>query len=137
MSERESQYTPEQRESMRQKSDLLAAGGYAIIPHDIYRVILPELNAKYDGRLARDCIVLYGYLHAYTSGETGKAAYLWAYPTVDQIVEDTGIKRNRVKPLADVLEAEGLLLARKIPWNGHTRKLYMPMYRRKGDDEMA
>ena len=133
MSEKVTKLSAEQVEALRQKESLLARGSYAVIPHDIYRVILPELNAKYDGRLARDCIVLYGYLHAYVNGTSGKSEYLWAYPSVDQIVADTGIKRNRVKPLADVLEAEGLLITRKIPWYGNTKKMYMPQYIRRDD----
>lgn len=123
----------DQVEATRQKEYVLESGnkvGYATIPHDIYRVVLPDLNAKYDGRVARDCIILYGYFHAYTHGTNSNDEYLWAYPTVDQIVEDTGVKRNRIKPLVDVLEAEGLVITRKIPWNGNTKKLYMPLYLR-------
>lgn len=128
MSIRNPKLTAEQIEALRQKERVLNGVGYAVIPHDIYRKVLPELTAKYDGRTARDCIVLYGYMHAYTNGTTGKEAYLWAYPTVDQIVADTGIKRNRVNPLITLLESEGLVITRKIPWYGHTKKMYMPLY---------
>lgn len=118
-----------QTEALRQKEALLESGGYATTPHDIYRKVLPELTAKYDGRTARDCVILYGYMHAHVNGQSGGDAYMWAYPTVDKIVEDTGIKRNRIKGLTDILEAEGLILTKKIPWYGHTKKLYMPLYR--------
>ncbi|NYV67576.1 hypothetical protein HYI36_20060 [Bacillus sp. Gen3] len=118
-------------EALRQKESVLAAGGYAVVPHDIYRVVLPELTAKYDGRTARDCVLLYGYLQAHVNGESGGEAYMWAFPTVDKIVEDTGIKRNRVKPLTDILESEGLLVTRRIPWYGHTKKMFMPLYHRQ------
>ncbi|MDH5159835.1 hypothetical protein [Heyndrickxia oleronia] len=118
-------------EALRQKESVLAAGGYAVVPHDIYRVVLPELTAKYDGRTARDCVLLYGYFQAHVNGESGGEAYMWAFPTVDKIVEDTGIKRNRVKPLTDILESEGLLVTRRIPWYGHTKKMFMPLYHRQ------
>lgn len=120
--------TPEQTEALRQKEYVLNSVAYAVIPHDIYRKVLPELNAKYDGRTARDCVILYGYIHAYVNGTSGNEAYLWAYPTVDKIVEDTGIKRNRVNPLITIMESEGLVITRKIPWYGHSKKLYMPLY---------
>jgi hypothetical protein len=121
----------EAAEALRQKEHVLLVGSYAIIPHDIYRSLLPELKAKYDGQTARDCIILYGYMHAYTNGQSEGSAYMWAFPTLDQIVEDTGIHRNRVKGLTDILVHEGIMLTKKIPWYGHTKKMYMPLYERK------
>jgi hypothetical protein len=118
-------------EALRQKEHVLSVGSYAIIPHDIYRKLLPDLKAKYDGQTARDCVVLYGYMHAYTNGQSEGNAYMWAFPTVDQIVEDTGIHRNRIKGLTDILVHEGVMMTKKIPWYGHTKKMYMPLYERK------
>lgn len=118
-------------EALRQKDRLLAEGKYAVIPHDIYRRLLPELKAKYDGQTARDCVVLYGYMHAYTNGQSEGSAYMWAFPTLEQIVEDTGIHRNRVKKLADILAHEGVMKTKKIPWYGHTKKMYLPLYERR------
>jgi len=116
-----------------QKQRVLDAGGYSVIPHDIYRKVLPELRDNYDGQTARDCVLLYGYLHAYVNGQSGGDAYMWAYPTVDQIVEDTGIHRNRVSKLSDILVAEGLIKTERIPWYGHTKKMYLPLFTRKYD----
>jgi hypothetical protein len=121
----------EASEALRQKDHVLSAGSYAIIPHDIYRKLLPDLKAKYDGQTARDCVVLYGYMHAYTNGQSEGSAYMWAFPTVDQIIEDTGIHRNRIKGLTDILVHEGIMMTKKIPWYGHTKKMYMPLYERK------
>ena len=124
MSER---LSDEQREYLRQKEAALV-GKYVPVPHSIYRELLPELKAKYDGQTARDCLTLYMYMHAYTDGQSEGSAYLWAFPNVEQIVEDTGIHRNRIKKLTDILESEGVLVTKKIPWYGHTKKLYMPLY---------
>lgn len=121
--------TEEQRRHVSQKADVLN-GSYTPIPHELYREVLPDLVAKYDGQTARDCLVLYGYMHAYTNGASAGAAYLWAYPTVKQIREHTGIHGDRIKRLVDILASEGLLVTRKIPWYGHSKKMYMPMFRR-------
>lgn len=122
----------EQLESMRQKERLLQ-GGYAPIPHFIYRELLPELKAKYDGQKARDCLTLYMYVHAYVNGQSEQQAYLWAFPNVTQIAEDTGIHKDRIKGLFDILVSEGVMITRKIPWYGHTKKMYMPLYERSGN----
>ena len=118
----------EQREAVRQKEYVLSKGKYATIPHSLYQRVLPELTAKYDGQTARDCVFLYTYMHAYVHGSSGKTEYMWAFPTVKKIREDTGIHGDRIKGLFDILESEGLILTRKIPWHGHTKKMYMPLY---------
>lgn len=121
----------EAAEALRQKERLLAAGKYAIIPHDVYRSLLPELKAKYDGQTARDCVVLYGYMHAYTNGQSEGSAYMWAFPNVVQIADDTGIHKDRIKGLIDILVSEGVMQTKKIPWYGHTKKMYLPLYERR------
>jgi hypothetical protein len=123
--------TEEQREAIRQKEYVLASGnkvGYSPIPHSLYQRILPELSAKYGGQTARDCVFLYTYLHAFVNGNSSKTEYMWAFPTVKKIREDTGIHGDRIKGLSDILEAEGLIITRKLPWYGHTKKMYMPLY---------
>ncbi|MDQ0154925.1 hypothetical protein [Robertmurraya andreesenii] len=122
------------KEALRQKESVLASGGYAVVPHDIYRVLLPELKAKYGGQTARDCVVLYGYMHAYTNGQSEGGAYMWAFPSVAQIAEDTGIHKDRIKGLIDILVSEGVMVTRKIPWHGHAKKMYMPLYERMAPD---
>lgn len=124
----EENLTAEQREVLRQKNVILESGGYTPIPHEIYREVLPSLVSKYDGQTARDCLTLYMYLHAHVNGETGKDAYLWAFPTVKQMREDTGIHGDRIKKLVDILVDEGLLETRLVPWKGNVKKMYMPFY---------
>lgn len=121
----------EAAEAKRQKEGVLSAGSYAIIPHDIYRKLLPELKDKYDGQTARDCVILYGYMHAYTNGQSEGHAYMWAFPNVTRVAEDTGIHKDRIKGLVDILVSEGVMVTKKIPWHGHTKKMYMPLYERK------
>ncbi|MBT2682646.1 hypothetical protein [Bacillus sp. ISL-37] len=118
-------------EVLRQKDYVLNKNngiGYAPIPHNIYRKLLPQLKAKYDGQTARDCLFLYGYFQANVNGQSEGSAYMWAFPNVVQIAEDTGIHKDRIKGLVDILESEGLLVSRRIPWYGHTKKMYMPFY---------
>lgn len=117
--------------AIRQKDHLLTVGSYAVIPHDIYRSLLPELKTKYDGQTARDCVLLYGYMHAYVNGQSEGNAYMWAFPSVKQIRDDTGIHGDRIKGLIDILVIEGVMVTKKIPWYGHTKKMYLPLYERK------
>ncbi|MDQ0174391.1 helix-turn-helix domain-containing protein [Bacillus chungangensis] len=128
--------TKEQREVLRQKECLLSGNdvGYTPIPHDIYRKLLPELKAKYDGMTARDCVLLYGYLQAYVNGQNSSTTYMWAYPSVKQISSDTGIHKDRIKPLVDILEKEGVLISKMVSYRGHLKKMYMPLYERKSPD---
>lgn len=119
--------TEEQRMALRQKDAVLDRGTYATIPHKLYREELVRLGESYSKADARDMVFLYTYLHAYVNGTVGKTAYMWAFPNVAQIAKETGIHKDRIKPLVDAMEAEGLLLTRKIPWYGNTKKMYMPL----------
>ena len=128
-----SDLSPEQQKVLRQKERVLSKEngvGYTPIPHWIYRELLPGLNDKYDGPTARDCLTLYMYLHAHVNGQSGNATYMWAFPTVAQIIKDTGIHRNRLKKLCDILVAEGVITTKKVPWHGHMKKMYMPLFER-------
>lgn len=117
----------EQAEASRRKESVLASGLYTPIPHRLYREILPDLQRKYGARDARDAIFLYTYLHAYVNGQSDKDVYMWAFLTVDQIVEGTGIDRNRVKPLCDILENEALLRTEMKRTATGRKKFYMPL----------
>jgi hypothetical protein len=121
------------KKAQEQKERLLAGDkGYAPIPHWVYRDWLPELKDKYDGQTARDCVILFGYMHAYANGQSGGDAYMWAFPNVVQVAQDTGIHKDRIKKLVDILVNEGVMQTRRIPWYGHTKKMYLPLYEREG-----
>ena len=119
--------TKEQAEAIRRKQAVLDGGMYTPIPHGLYREKLPQMQAEYGKTDARDALFIYGYLHAYVNGESDKDVYLWTYLTVDQIVERTGIDRNRVKPLCDILEKEGLLRTEMKRTATGRKKFYMPL----------
>jgi hypothetical protein len=121
------EHSDDQRKYLRQKDEVLR-GRYTPIPHDIYRELMPALKDKYDGQTARDCLVLYMYVHAYTNGQSEGTAYLWAFPSVKQIRRDTGIHGDRIKGLFDILVAEGVMVVKYIPWYGHSKKMYMPLF---------
>jgi hypothetical protein len=111
----------------KRKADLLARGGYAPIPHAICRDILPELKTKYDGQTARDALFLFFFLSSYVNGSSENDAFMWAFPNVEQIVSSTGIHKDRVKKLIDILVSEELLETTMIIYHGNTKKLYLPL----------
>lgn len=116
--------------AIQQKETVLerGRGGYSPSLHDLFRVQLRELGAKYDKVTARDAIFLLLYLHAYANGTESNDYYMWAFPTVAQIRKDTGIHGDRIKPLCKILETEGLLIKKKIPWRGNSKSVYLPLY---------
>lgn len=116
--------------AVKQKADVLESGrgGYSPSLHSLFRIHLKELGDKYKKNDARDAIFLLLYLHAYVNGTESNDFYMWAFPTVKQIREDTGIHSDRIKPLCRILEVEGLLITKKIPWAGNTKKLYLPLF---------
>ncbi|WP_427052379.1 hypothetical protein [Paenibacillus sp. TC-CSREp1] len=116
--------------AVRQKAKVLESehGGYSPSLHSLFRVHLKELGDKYKKNDARDAIFLLLYLHSYVNGTESNDFYMWAFPTVKQIREDTGIHSDRIKPLCQILEIEGLLITKKIPWAGNTKKLYLPLF---------
>lgn len=117
----------EQAECIRRKNDVLSKGSYTPIPHDLYRRRLVDMHVKYDKRDVRDALFIYGLLNAYVNGESDKEYYLWSFLTVNQIADMTGIDRNRIKPLCDLLEAEGLLVTHVMRTPTGRKKFYMPM----------
>ncbi|MDR9748810.1 hypothetical protein [Paenibacillus taichungensis] len=116
--------------AVKQKTKVLESehGGYSPSLHSLFRDHLKELGVKYQKNDARDAIFLLLYLHAYVNGTESNDFYMWAFPTVKQIRMDTGIHGDRIKPLCRILEVEGLLITRKIPWNGNTKKLFLPLF---------
>ncbi|WP_328208176.1 helix-turn-helix domain-containing protein [Brevibacillus laterosporus] len=116
------------RRADAQKQRVLEDGGYAPIPHPIYREILAKLVKEYKGATARDALTLYMYLHSYVNGTATNDWYMWAFPTVEQIRKDTGIHQDRIRSLSQILEAEGLLITTFIPWQGNRKKMYLPLY---------
>lgn len=116
--------------AVKQKANVLESGqgGYSPSLHSLFRVHLRELNEKYEKNKARDAIFLLLYLHAYVNGTESNELYMWAFPTVKQIREETGIHGDRINSLCKILESEGLLITKMVPWKGNTKKLYLPLF---------
>ncbi len=119
--------TREQAEALSRKQAILDRGLYAPIPHDLYREKMPAMHDKYDKQDVRDALFIYAFLQAYVNGESDKDVYMWAFLTVKQIAEKTGIDRNRVKPLCDILEIEGLVKTEMKRTATGRKKFYLPL----------
>jgi len=117
----------EQAEALRRKQAVLDRGLYTPIPHELYREKMPEMQARYDKQDVRDALFIYTFLQAYVNGQSEKDVYMWAFLTVKQIAERTGIDRNRVKPLCDILENESLLKTETKRTATGRKKFYMPL----------
>lgn len=117
----------EQAEALRRKQAVLDHGLYTPIPHELYREKMPEMQARYDKQDVRDALFIYTFLHAYVNGQSEKDVYMWSFLTVRQIAEMTGIDRNRVKPLCDILENEGLIKTEMKRTATGRKKFYMPL----------
>lgn len=117
-------------ESAKRKAYAMAKdnglSGNAPIPHDLWRRLIP-IAKEYDKGNAT-IAQLYSYLLAYVNGQTENDRYMSAFTSVERIADETGIGRNRLKRLSDVLEAVGLLRT-AYDYTGNKReKLYYPMY---------
>jgi len=107
-----------------QKKDVLEDGGYLPVPYQVYRSLLPELVKKH-GSKARDALTVLFYLHAYVNAKSG-----WAYPNFEDVVKDTGIHRNRIKKLIELLEEEGLVKTETFSYKGKPKRRYLPYFKR-------
>ena len=120
-------------EAKQRRDYALANGNNGMIPHDLWRRIIP-IAREFDRGLA-DMALLYSYLIANVNGQPENDRYMSAFPSVVIIVKETGIGKNRVAPLSDALEAVGLL-STTYDYTGNKRdKLYYPQYYSSLTDE--
>ena len=120
------------------KKELLDMENYEVYNRDLLRKVFPRIIAEHDSQFdrkqrkpqIRDIIALYYYLLSYVSGvhtlENGSPnpKFGAAFPAVKTISADLGIAEKRIRHLADILEANGLLRQKPI-WDG---KLYFMSY---------
>ncbi len=100
--------------------------GYGIVPHDLWRRIIP-IARQYD-KGNGDMATLYSYLVANVNGQPENDRYMSAFKSVETIAAETGLSRNRIAPLSNALEAVGLLKT-VYDYTGNKReKLYYPQY---------
>jgi hypothetical protein len=112
-------------------------GGYFMAPYELYREHLANWIEAHGARKAHAAVVLYGYLHSYTSGEKKSDVHMWAYPTTKQITADTGIGKNTLTDVLQILIDAGLVVTNMKTWNGKDKKLYLPLYYPKHPAEGA
>jgi hypothetical protein len=100
--------------------------GYSTVPHDLYRRLVPI--AREYGKSNVDIVPLYMYLLSNVNGRRDNDRYMSAFTSVERIATDTGIGRNRIARLSNVLEAVGLLKTAYDYTSNKREKLYFPMY---------
>lgn len=122
------------KEFALQKENGLTGNG--MIPHELWRRLIP-IAREYGGKKVADIALLYSYLIANVNGQRDNDRYMSAWTSVETIVAETGIGKNRVAGLSDVLEAVGLLKT-AYDYTGNKRnKLYYPQYYSElSDDEI-
>jgi acetate kinase len=116
--------------SMRKNNGL---SGNAPIPHDLYRRLVPIAREYEKGNA--DMVLLYTYLLANVNGKKDNDRYMSAFTSVDRIAADTGIGRNRIAKLSNVLEAVGLVKTAYDYASNKRDKLYFPQYYSELSDE--
>lgn len=113
------------------KRQLLDGNNYEMYNLDLMRKVFPRIIADHDAVLGRkqnkpqirDIVTLYFYLLSYVDGKhtredgTPSERFGAAFPSIQRIVTDLGVAEKRVKKLADILEANGLIRQRQR-WNG-------------------
>lgn len=113
------------------KQQLLNANNYEMFQLDLMRKVFPRIIAEHDAAYRRkqrkpqirDIITLYFYLLSYVDGThtrkdgTANDRFGASFPSIAKITADLGIAEKRIKPLADILEANGLI-RQKVVWNG-------------------
>ncbi|KMJ58096.1 hypothetical protein AB685_14925 [Bacillus sp. LL01] len=113
------------------KQALLDGKNYEMYNLDLMRKVFPRIIAEHDtahNRVQRkpqirDVIALYFYLLSYVDGKhtredgTKSDRFGASFPSHEKISADLGIAAKRIKPLVDVLEANGLVRT-KLKWNG-------------------
>lgn len=113
-------------ESLRKKTEALDRGQYSPIPHDLFRRLVP-IAREYDKSNVH-IAMLYTYLLSHVNGQPDNDRYMSAFPSVQRIADETGIGKNRIRRLCDVLEAVGLIKSAYDYTSNKRDKLYYPQY---------
>lgn len=121
------------KESERRKNEALARGHNGLYPHDLWNRIIP-ITREYN-RGTPDIALLYSYLVSRVNGQPDNDRYMSAFPNVETIAKDTGIGRNRITPLVEILEFTGLLKTTYDYTANKREKLYYPQYYSEVSDE--
>lgn len=113
-------------QAIQRKKDAMAIGYNAPIPHDLWRRIIP-IARQYKSSNG-DIATLYTYLLSNVNGQPENDRYMAAFTSVQRIADETGLGRNRIAYLSNVLEACGLLRTCYDYRTNKRDKLYYPLY---------
>lgn len=126
MTRKHGKFTKLASEAEKKKESALKEGNNGMIPHDLWNRIIP-ITREYN-RGTPDIALLYSYLISRVNGESGNDRYMSAFPNVETIAKHTGIGRNRVTPLVEILEFTGMLKTVYDYTANKRDKLYYPQY---------
>ncbi|MBA4542906.1 hypothetical protein H1164_08325 [Thermoactinomyces daqus] len=101
---------------------------FGMFPLFAYQKKLPAMLKKYKKSDARDAIVLYMFYLSMVCRIPGHELEGCAFPSMDQITKNTGVHRSRIAKLNEILVKEQLIEQFKIPYEGHAKNVYVPMF---------
>ncbi|KYG37385.1 hypothetical protein [Bacillus gaemokensis] len=140
--------TVEQNNPVTQVNDkqgLLDAGGYDIynvkLMQDVFPRIIKEVHKMYKAKgkkvpQIRDVIAFYFTLHAYTYKKDEMDSFFGAcFQSYEGIMAHLKVDRKRIKWLADILEANGLIRRERRREGLRNRVLYFPSYAPRISDD--
>jgi hypothetical protein len=116
------------KRAIQERSELM--GGkeiYLAASVSVAREILPQI-VKQGKASDRDAVLLYFYLLSYVQTNEKSERHMMAWPSLDKINQDTGIRRDRIPKLIRILESVGLLETQVVKGNKKREKLYLPHY---------
>lgn len=113
------------------KAQLLVTKNYEMYNLDLMRKVFPRIFMEHDSQFdrkqlkpqIRDIVALYFYLLSYVDGThtrkdgTKSERFGASFPSIAKISGELGIAEKRIKPLVDILEANGLIRQKQV-WNG-------------------
>ncbi|SDY45817.1 hypothetical protein [Thermoactinomyces sp. DSM 45892] len=141
------------------KAEAMASENYEIYKREVIRLVFPRIfresneantkaklatGAKKVGRLPeiRDVVAFYFYILSYVNGQAYRESgepnekYGACFVSYKRITEDLCMTKDRIKYLADVLEANGLIIRSVHYYEGAKRyKLYYPSWSPRVSDD--
>ncbi|MGM2670766.1 hypothetical protein ACS2QR_22780 [Bacillus cereus group sp. Bce026] len=127
------------------KQGLLDAGGYDIynvkLMQNVFPRIIGEVHDMYKAKgkkvpQIRDVVAFYFTLHAYTYKKDEMDSFFGAcFQSYEGIMAHLRVDRKRIKWLADILEANGLIRRERRREGLRNRVLYFPSYAPRISDD--
>ncbi|WP_078552190.1 hypothetical protein [Bacillus alkalicellulosilyticus] len=127
-----------------QKEQLKDNGGWSVLPNAIYKTVIPRIiSDAYDKAYAgakrkpdvKDIALLYGILLSYANTEENNDYKGASWVSTTKLAEHMRISRNRIAPLCNILEANGLIKTVNFYEGIKRRKLYFALHVTKVSDD--